>query len=62
MEGFTEGILRGQRQMLLDALRQRFDTLNTAMVSRVEAADADTLRRWMARLLAGEDLSELLDP
>lgn len=60
-EGRAEGLLQGQRRMLLEALRMRA-AVPPAAVARVEVAEADELRRWLGRLLVGEDLSDLLDP
>ena len=64
-EGHAEGHAEGQREgeilMLLQLLQARFGPLSESVITRVRAADIDTLLRWSTRLLVAPTIEAVFD-
>jgi hypothetical protein len=60
-EGHLEGLLEGQRALLLKQLRLRFGELPAGVVLRVNEADASLLDLWTERVLTAATLDDVLD-
>ncbi len=58
-EGTKLGIAQGYRDVLRDQLQQRFGELRADVASRLEEADADTLRAWTRRVLTATSLADV---
>lgn len=57
----ARGIHQGQRALLLRLLRQRFgDEVDAEVERRVEAAPAEQIEAWAARVLSAATLAEVL--
>ena len=66
-KGIEEGIERGitqslirQRRFLAGLLEQKFGELPAAITGRIDGADADTIERWIQRLLSAETLEQIV--
>ena len=59
-EGRREGIVEGQRQMLLRQLRARFGELTETIVARIEAAGTAELDLWAERVLSAPTPDEVV--
>lgn len=60
-EAREEGLLLGRRAALRQQLRLKFGVVPDDALARVEAADAEKLERWAARVLTATTLDETLD-
>lgn len=49
----------GSRNMFLNLLRTKFGELPADALARVEAADVDTLSRWVGRVLTATTLGDV---
>jgi hypothetical protein len=58
-EGRKEGIALGLRELLRDQLEQRFGEIPADLGSKLDEADATTLRAWGRRLLAATSLADV---
>jgi hypothetical protein len=61
VDGVAEGLLRGQRKILLKQLRARFGELPEAAVARVNAAELGQLDTWAERVLSGQTLADVIE-
>jgi hypothetical protein len=59
-DGEAEGLLRGQRKILLKLLRARFGELPEAAVARVNAAELGQLDTWAERVLSAQTLADVI--
>ena len=59
-EGENNGLLRGQREIVLKLLRVRFGELPEAAVARVNAADVAQLDVWVEQVLEAPTLADVL--
>ena len=59
-EGENNGLLRGQREIVLKLLRARFGELPEAAVARVNAADVAQLDAWIEQVLEAPTLADVL--
>jgi hypothetical protein len=58
-DGIKEGVEKGQRELLLDLLTERFGALPTAVTERITQANAQDLKRWGKRILTAASLDDL---
>lgn len=58
-EGRDQGLVEGQRAIVLRLLTRRFQPLPPEALARIEKADAATLETWADRLLSAESLDEV---
>jgi len=58
-EGRDQGLVEGQRAIVLRQLTRRFQPLPPEALARIEKADAATLETWADRLLSAESLDEV---
>jgi hypothetical protein len=58
-EGKKEGIELGYREVLRDQLQERFGELPADIGTRLDQADADTLRAWTRRVLTARSLADV---
>lgn len=59
-EGLREGRKEGLEQTLTKQLTLKFGLLPAALMSRVAAADAKTLERWLERILTADSAESVL--
>jgi len=59
--GRQEGVVKGQRLIVLKLLRKRFGALPSEAEARVQAAGADQLDAWAERVLTAATLAEVLE-
>lgn len=57
--GIKEGIKEGRQKALLELLTLKFAAVPPELVDRVEAAEEDSLRQWLARVLTAGSLDEV---
>lgn len=57
--GIEKGKHQGRGVFLYQLLQQKFGSLTSAYLEKIEAADADTLLIWGARLLSANNLDEI---
>ena len=60
LQGELKGELKGRRNLVLHQLRRKFGELPEAVISRVQAADPDTLERFADKLLFANSLEEAM--
>ncbi len=60
-KGRREGRQEGESALLLRQLEARFGPLDSEIVERVQAADADRLLAWGERILSAERLEDVFD-
>lgn len=60
-KGEKKGIEKGQREMLLWQLQQRFGPLPAEAAGRVSRATRSDLERWARRVLTAPTLADVLD-
>jgi hypothetical protein len=58
-EGLEQGVLKGQRELLLRLLRRRFGALPDEVVAWVQAGDARSLERWGDDVIGAHSLEEI---
>lgn len=58
-QGIDKGVEKGQREMLLRQLGQRFGVLPAAVTARVNEAGAADLGRWAERILDAKSLDDV---
>jgi hypothetical protein len=61
-EGEARGFRAGEAQALLRLLEKRFGELPPRLRERVEAADVESLQRWLDRTLTAESLQQIFAP
>jgi hypothetical protein len=60
-EGKQEGLQEGLRRTLARLLRSRFGHLDAGAEERIAAAAAETLERWLDRILTAESAEDVFD-
>lgn len=58
--GLEQGIRRGEANILLHLLEQKFGPIDAARRQQIEQADPDTLLRWSSRVLAEQTIEQVL--
>lgn len=58
-EEFQKGVEKGQRELLLDLLTERFGSLPAAVTQRVARASLQDLKRWGTRILTAASLDDV---
>lgn len=58
-EWVEQGVEKGQRELLIRLLGQRFGRLSEEHLARLEQATADELQAWGDRLLAAQQIDEV---
>jgi hypothetical protein len=61
-DGIKEGIEKGQRELLLDQLTERFGALPMAVTERITQASVQNLKRWGKRILTAASLDDVFAP
>jgi hypothetical protein len=60
-EGRDEGVKKGQGELLLALLRQRFEDVPAEVEARIARARVETLHRWAMRVLDAGSLDEVFE-
>ena len=59
--GKQQGQQKYAQAILQRLLAQRFGTLSTEVIQRIETAELDTLDRWLVRVLTAPTLAAVFD-
>jgi hypothetical protein len=58
-EVFDKGVEKGQRELLLDQLTERFGSLPASVTERIAQASRQDLKRWGSRILKSASLDDV---
>lgn len=58
-EGRVEGLAEGEAALLSKLLTQKFGTLDSAALAKLQGASTTELERWAERLLTAASLDEI---
>jgi hypothetical protein len=61
-EGRQEGLLEGQRAVLLRLLTKKFGAVSPAVQQRLQAASDNELNLWADRILLAGSLEDVFEP
>ena len=59
-QGVRQGLIQGESTALLRVMHHRFGDIPDTARRRIEAADAETLLRWLDRALVAASVDEVL--
>ena len=61
MQGREQGLMQARRETLEMLLTMKFGSLSAAVTARLQAADVDTLGRWLARILTADSAEAVVE-
>jgi len=60
-QGREQGLMQARRETLEMQLTMKFGSLSAAVTARLQAADVDTLGRWLARILTADSADAVVE-